>query len=324
MIRKPISAPSDLSGRSDEDKLESVTVCSSLAASILKSHSSIREEDLKYCFPFSHYLTSATMVMMGLIATEPTLKNRHGSLVLDATRSLNMYCHRIWVSGKMMRWVSRLNLLVQRLMNNNLPDDRCRRDTELSGHNASDRASENMQLVTQTATQDLPQPAYPQSRECVDEQADQGVDGALVAHHHGQMLLTPEEHRETVSPYPHANDRLDKSFSGLWPTGTGPARQPNLPEWAFSDFDFETLINGDGTTLAASVPGEPSHHPRTAVSGSLQDMNCHGPLLEQDINSSLFGALGPAGLFNLDIEVDQIVRSTENTQATYLTRDYHD
>lgn len=321
LIRKPISAPSDMLGRSDEDQLESATVCSSLAASILKSHAAIREENLKYCFPFSHYLTSATMVMMGLMTTEPTLKKRHGSLVLNATRSLNLYCHRIWVSGKMIRWVSRLNLLVQRLLNSDLPEDRSRRAPDMSGHTGSEQTSENVQLMTQTDTQDLPQPACPQSGDCMDEQPGQEVNGVLVLDHHGQMILTPEEHREPVSPYHHANDRRDKSSASLLATGIVPARQQSLPEWVLSDFDFETFINGDGTTLAANVPGELSHQPRTAVSGSLQDMNSRDPVIEEDMNSSVFGALGPAGMFNLDFEVEQVVRSMENnTSPIFDTR----
>lgn len=312
-----------------------MTVCSSLAASILNAYGSIREDDLKYCFPFSHYLTSATMVMLGLIATEPILKNRHGNLVLDATRSLNLYCHRIWVSGKMMRWVSRLNVLVRRLISNQLPEDRSRGGAapDATGHAGSERASENMpQLRTQPETQDLPQPPYPHSEDCcMDDQPDHGMSGSASGPgNQGQMILTPEEdenQRAPLSPYHHhagggRPPPPNKSISsgGLWTIGSGPGgddntSHPSLPEWALSDFGFETLINGDGTTLVPSstTPGEPSRHP-PGTGVPLQEMDCRDPAaLGQDIDHAMFGALGPSGLFNLDFEVDQVMKNLENS-----------
>lgn len=83
---------------------------------MLGAHESIREGALKYCFPFSHYVTSATMVMTGLVVGESGLRRRYRDQTLTAARSLKTYCHTVWVSGKMMRWVSKLNLLAQRTL----------------------------------------------------------------------------------------------------------------------------------------------------------------------------------------------------------------
>lgn len=263
------------------------------------------------------------MVMMGLMATEPILKNRHGSLVLDAARSLNLYCHRIWVSGKMMRWVSKLNLLVQRLISSRLPDDRSRCAPDMAGPG---RGLDKMRLGSQSEAQDLPsQPDYPQGEDCVEDRPDHGVNGTLPTDGQGHMILTPEEdehQRAPLSPYHTAGGRLDKSVSGLWALGGGPETQPSLPEWALSDFRFETLIHGDGATLVPSVAGEPSHHPGAAANGGLEDMDCRNQIgMEQDVDNSLFGTFGPAGLFDLDFEVEQAMKSLErNTSPNYNTQ----
>lgn len=220
-----------------------------------------------------------------------------------------------------MRWVSRLNLLVQRLINNHSPDDRSRSAPNMTG---SGRVSEKVQMGTQPETQDLPQGGYSQSEDCVEDPPDHGVNGTLPPEHQGQMILTPEEdehQRAPMSPYHHVGGRLDKSASGLWAIGNGPESQPSLPEWALSDFRFETLINGDGTTLVPSVSGESSHHPGPAANGGLEDMNCRNQIMEQDVDNSLFGTLGPAGLFDLNFEVEQAMKSLErNTSPNFSTQ----
>ncbi|KAK7222178.1 hypothetical protein V2G26_010181 [Clonostachys chloroleuca] len=108
--------------RGEDDELESATACASLAASVLTAHQKLNDNGIKYSFALSHYVTSCTMIMLGLVSREPGFKRRYGELLLAAARSLNMYCHEVWVSGKMMRLVSKLTRLVQRTLSNKKTD----------------------------------------------------------------------------------------------------------------------------------------------------------------------------------------------------------
>lgn len=78
-------------------------MCASLASDILNAHKDLKDTSMKHCFAYCHYLLSVTMVMTSLIANQPELKNRHGEVMMAAISSLRLYCHSIWVSGKMMR-----------------------------------------------------------------------------------------------------------------------------------------------------------------------------------------------------------------------------
>lgn len=295
-----------------------MTVCSSLAASVLKAHNCIREDGLKYCFPFSHYLTSATMVMLGLVATEPTLKKRYGDLILETTRSLNVYCHRIWVSGKMMRWVSRLNLLVQRQLSDHLADDRPRHAQNAMENPGFAGDAGDGQLRSQSDTQDPSRTPYPQSRDCLGNQTGHGVNGAVTGEQQVQTTLTPEEddhHRTSMTPNQHSG-QLGKNGSTLWAVGSGHQSQPDLPGWAMSDFGFESLING--TSLVPRDAVEPGGYPGITGSGNLQNMNSHGAIMEPELENSIFSSLGPAGVFNLDFEVDHIMTDLEGNASPTL------
>lgn len=82
--------------------------CIAIATSILKLHEVINSKKFAYCFTVSHYLISTTMVMIGLVSKDVTLKSKFSGVILQSVQSLNIYCHSNWVSGKMMRWVSKL------------------------------------------------------------------------------------------------------------------------------------------------------------------------------------------------------------------------
>jgi hypothetical protein len=88
--------------------------CIALAMSILKSHEAINNKKFAYCFTVSHYLISTTMVMIGLVSKDMTLKNMYSGVILQSAQSLSIYCHSNWVSGKMMRWVSKLLILARK------------------------------------------------------------------------------------------------------------------------------------------------------------------------------------------------------------------
>lgn len=96
--------------------------CIALAMSILKSHEAINNKKFAYCFTVSHYLISTTMVMIGLVSKHTTLKNKYSGVILQSAQSLNIYCHSNWVSGKMMRWVSKLYNLARKFGSSNIAE----------------------------------------------------------------------------------------------------------------------------------------------------------------------------------------------------------
>ncbi|KAH7139957.1 fungal-specific transcription factor domain-containing protein [Dactylonectria estremocensis] len=114
LIRRPFLLHSRASHPNEDDGCEEATACASLATGILSTHQNLKDIGLKHSFALSHYVTSCTMVMLGLVSRVPGFKRRYGDLVLASTQSLNVYCRRNWVSGKMKRLVSRLSQLVQR------------------------------------------------------------------------------------------------------------------------------------------------------------------------------------------------------------------
>jgi hypothetical protein len=106
-----------------------------LAASVLTAHQKLNDNGIKYSFALSHYVTSCTMIMLGLVSREPGFKRRYGDLLLSAARCLNMYCHEVWVSGKMMRLVSKLTRLVQRTLSSKKTDGHASERQDSGGGN---------------------------------------------------------------------------------------------------------------------------------------------------------------------------------------------
>ncbi|KAI8930866.1 hypothetical protein NX059_011883 [Plenodomus lindquistii] len=117
LVRRPLlNRSSTLRRVTQEDDLESAIESAGLAAKILNMHQCIKDDVIKYSFALSHYVTSCTIIMVGLLSNEPGSRRRYGALILAAVQSLDGYCRNIWVSGKMMRCVSRLGQLVQQAL----------------------------------------------------------------------------------------------------------------------------------------------------------------------------------------------------------------
>lgn len=240
-----------------------------MAARILAAHDRIRDHGLKYCFPFSHYLTSTAMVMIGLMTRVPALKRRHRAAVVAATRSLNTYCHLIWVSGKMMRWVCKLTSLVQRTM----------------GEDGEPEEREGYREGTQ--------------QQQLTPLSDQGfVTGYPPQHHHHHHHQQQNQMVTSGVPYQH---KMDPDGAAPWMMAAG--MQPvELPEWVMSDFGFETIITGEG------VDRGPPSRMMSAASTTIPAQDDGGGMLlrasNADMDELMFGA-GPNGMFNLDVDVDQ-------------------
>lgn len=322
LIRRPSSQNVKPFDHTEDDEFEFVTVCASLAASILSAHKNIRDNNLKHCFPFSHYLTSATMVMIGLVTREPGLKRRYRDLILAATQSLRTYCHTIWVSGKMMRWVSRLSLLVQQILNDGLPDDRSgqspdgTRDLDLEN-----RAINTQQPTPQSDSYDLLQNPV-QRKTSIDGNLDETYGPSADNEQSSrrpegrETIACKKNHNKNSIPSDRHSGKSDQNLSDLWMTmGNGGGNQsPELPGWAMSDFNFEAIINGNGlnseisATGLSTIPGE----------GNMSVIQVGSVDLDRDINDSMFGNLESNGVFNLDNDMDQaIMRLRNSTNSGY-------
>ncbi|RNJ60324.1 hypothetical protein D7B24_008706 [Verticillium nonalfalfae] len=266
LMRRPFSSHVRRFDRAEDDEVECATVCASLAARILNVHESIQDDTLKYCFPFSHYLTSSTMIMMGLFTREPSLKRRHRATVLAATRSLNTYCHRIWVSGKMMRWVQKLTSLVQRTFKEGGTDRESSQRRDSVSLNQEVRGDDMQQLTPHS------------------DQAIESENGIPADFQQTRLLSGLQAGKQALGGSP------------SWSFGTD-GQGPNLPDWAMSDFNFETIIAGEGSVQRALQSGDLATIPENG-SSTMKISNI-------DLDESMFGSLGPNGIFNLDMDMEQ-------------------
>lgn len=99
------------------EAIENEVTCMRLAQKILDDFRQVPEEHPKYTFPFLHYLTSATIIALGLIIKQPSFGSTYGALTLKAARSLKEHCRKTWVSTKMIQTVWKLNEMAEAALN---------------------------------------------------------------------------------------------------------------------------------------------------------------------------------------------------------------
>lgn len=222
------------------------------------------------------------MVMTSLVANEPALKKRHRDAILAATRSLRLYCHTIWVSGKMMRWVSKLTLLARRSLQVE-PAQRNGRSRRMSDapHDRSDAAEETQpqQLTPQSGTQEFSQDNISSSGP-VDNNAS-----SYYASAQGGTASKPQGGRAEQGMPPHM-----WILDGMGTEGG----LPELPEWVMTDFNFET-ISGD-----VFGPGNANFKHAAGSSDEVQDS---GMGLEMSMGETMLDAM-PNGMYSLDMNLD--------------------
>ncbi|KAJ5101148.1 hypothetical protein N7456_007200 [Penicillium angulare] len=109
LVRKPMLQKPCPPHQVAPDVIENEIICMRLTQSIFDDFNSMPEQHPKYTFPFLHYLTSATIIALGLIIKQPSFKRVYGNLTLRAARSLWDHCRKTWVSGKMAQTVWKLN-----------------------------------------------------------------------------------------------------------------------------------------------------------------------------------------------------------------------
>lgn len=257
LIRRPFRQEGKAAtGAVEDDELESLTVCASLASSMVDAHQGVREDALRHCFPLCHYITSATMVMSGLVVREPALRRRYSDQMLAAARSLSTYCHTIWVSGKMMRWVSRLGAVVRGIHASGSPPATgdSRRQGQRGGDYNLDDGYPVDGMLQLTPESDILHPAQPGATERRTDGTLSSVNnGAHPTHDrasHGNGGTQQRVAQGAGLDYPAdpSNTRGEPAFSNRWPMrGNDADRQmlEDLPGWAMTDFNFEDMDKGD-------------------------------------------------------------------------------
>ncbi|KAM0548821.1 hypothetical protein ACHAPJ_009677 [Fusarium lateritium] len=291
LIRRPLLPSSSAIYHTEEDDLESSIECASLAARILTTHQNIKDEGLKYSFALSHYVTSCAIVMIGLVSREPGSKRRYGGLILAATQCLNGYCQRIWVSGKMMRCVSRLSRLVERVLAlGSQRSQDLQSPSSIRRESVSDPLTQHL-TPPQTEDQDLMQYRVGTSNGYNNQHKNLGINsGGSVQRNQGADYYSfNTESLDTMAERPVGS--LDKLPSS-WIADPSIDRQNS---WIMSDFNFETFgerFSPNDAQLSTMMEGDSLGLTRGMASAT-----------ERGANEARLGALGVNGVFDLDMDL---------------------
>ncbi|KAF4979783.1 hypothetical protein FZEAL_4087 [Fusarium zealandicum] len=289
LIRRPLLPSSKSVDLTGEDDIESSMQCACLAAKILTAHQSIKDDIIKYSFALSHYVTSSAMIMIGLISREPSSKRTYGALALAATQSLNIYCHKIWVSGKMIRCVSRLSRLVQRTLSANPLDNRSSPNDVRRGSSAGTQ----MHHYTPPADEQDTYQLLPNTGTSVMNAKDLGgilLDGGGCApREQGSDVFSYSDAASTAAERPCENTTKNELMSASWVAGPS---VDSRTSWVMSDFNFETLGERYGP-YKATVPTLPGN-----------EWLEFGSTADRDYGQAKLGLLGFNEDFSVDVEID--------------------
>lgn len=86
--------------------------CARLACQIIDDFHKIPTHYPKYTFPFVHYVTSATVIVYDIVIKYPTSKDAYRESLLTALQMLKVCYRRTWISGKMIRIISKMNTII--------------------------------------------------------------------------------------------------------------------------------------------------------------------------------------------------------------------
>ncbi|KAF3349228.1 hypothetical protein VdG2_02664 [Verticillium dahliae VDG2] len=186
--------------------------------------------------------------------------------ILNVHESIQDDTLKIWVSGKMMRWVQKLTSLVQRTFKEGRTDRESSQRRDSVSLNQEVRGDDMQQLT-------------PHSDQAIE--SENGISADF-------------QQTRLLGGLPAGKQGLGGSPS--WSFGTD-GQGPNLPDWAMSDFNFETIIAGEGTVQRALQPGDLVTIPENG-SSTMKISNI-------DLDECMFGSLGPNGIFNLDMDMEQ-------------------
>ncbi|KAI6758731.1 hypothetical protein HG530_010971 [Fusarium avenaceum] len=293
LIRRPLLPTSSAIYHTEEDDLESSIECASLAARILTTHQSIKDDGLKYSFALSHYVTSCAIVMIGLVSREPGSKRRYRILILAATQCLNEYCQKIWVSGKMMRCVSRLSRLVNRVLAVESPGSQGRQSPSNRRQDSVSVSERLTQHLTPPQTEDQDPIRY---RVGISNMYNNQLKDL-------SMDSSSSVQREQGADYYSFNTEslgamAQRPSGSLNKLSTSWLAEPNpdpRDSWIMSDFNFETFGERFGPNDAELT---------TFVENDTLDFaRGMGLTSERGPSEARLGALGVNGVFDLDMDL---------------------
>ncbi|KAF5024141.1 hypothetical protein F66182_3775 [Fusarium sp. NRRL 66182] len=293
LIRRPLLPSSSSIYHTEEDDLESSIECASLAARILTTHQNIKDNVIKFSFALSHYVTSSAIVMVGLVSREPGSKRRYGDLIFAATQCLNEYCQKSWVSGKMIRCVSKLSRVVERVL---AIDPKDTKDRPGSSTLRRDSASGHMMQH--------PTPPHSEDQEPRQMSYRMGTPNLFP----NQLKNLPvDAGKRTQSDqgtdyYPFPNDPLsnltERPTGNLNKLSTPWIAEPGIDRrnsWIMSDFSFETFGERFGSNDAGL--STLMENDRFDFSRSMNSM------ADQGSGEGRLGALGMNGVLDLDMDL---------------------
>lgn len=276
------------------------------------AHQSINDDVLKYSFALSHYITSITMLMIGLVARERGFKRKYGDLVLEATRCLNVYCRKIWVSGKMMRCVSRLSQLVQRTLADKRSDNQNEQSHTSTGRDSGVEKGESQvqQFTPVSDVQDQYQIPRTSGTSTFHRSSlslngdgnapqDEGSDDFFSYNNNNNN----NSNLAAATPGRQAAKASESDVaSTAWMVGPSMNNQMELPSWVMSDFNFETTVeNGErfGYNKPPCAPGFPTFSDEILGTFGVGNLDA-----DRDFDGSKLGALGLSGMVGLGVGGD--------------------
>lgn len=178
------------------------------------------------------------MIMIALVSREVGSKKRYGSLVLAATQSLNLYSHKVWVSGKMTRCVSRLSRLVQQTLAGNMNDGHGRSPTSVR---RDSRAGKPLQQLTPQAEDKEPYRIPSRSGTSIihSNDLDGSIDGGGARREQGSDAFSYNGDT-SITPIERSRSSFRKNDQPSTSWMSGPSSD-NRNSWVMSDFNFETF-----------------------------------------------------------------------------------
>ncbi|KAH7124470.1 fungal-specific transcription factor domain-containing protein [Dactylonectria macrodidyma] len=194
-----------------------------------------------------------------------------------STRSLNLYCHNNWVSGKMIRHVSRLVSLAQRLLVETMSANRCQKNAQDLEQEA--RLDHMQQVTLQLDTIEVAQST--------------GETNSIFSRGSDCNMLPPGG----------AKEKPNTDGSTWWAEGPD-APRAEIPDWAMSDFNLEAVITEEGMGSSMFQVG-------TQEDGRLE-MRTGAMDSGLDVDGADSGTVAPNRLFGLDPDVEQSIMSLCN------------
>ncbi|RAK81717.1 fungal specific transcription factor domain-containing protein [Aspergillus fijiensis CBS 313.89] len=123
LIRRPMLQETTSSPAIIFTGLENERICAQIASDVIQDCIEISEEQTVFTYPFFHYLLSAAIISIGLIIKKPSCKDAFGDMALKAIHALESYPRKTWISGKLIRNVSKLGHIVRRVMADSAPSE---------------------------------------------------------------------------------------------------------------------------------------------------------------------------------------------------------